>query len=155
MSSLEKYLQSDLFDEEALADIALRRMTSFRLNFWINICQNPISHGNYFWNTSPEHRLIAMLAISALLNQIPLSLGTDRNKNYFTVYMVRMLTHISERKIQRIVKAGIERGDLISLETKPLKYQGSKQLLNLYEDFEQSWIDSQINEIKHMKKKLS
>ena len=142
-----------MFDEDVLADIALRRMLSFRLNFWINICQNPISHGNYYWNTSPEHRLIAMLAISALLNQIPLNLSTDKSKNYFTVAMVRMLTHISERKIQRIVKTGIEREDLILLDSKPPKYQGSKQLLRLYKDFEKSWIDSQKEDIKLMKKR--
>ena len=153
MSSLEDFLQSDMFDEDILADIALRRMISFRLNFWINICQNPISHGNYYWNTSPEHRLIAMLAISALLNQIPLNLNTDKAKNYFTVAMVRMLTHISERKIQRIVKIGIEREDLTLLDSKPPKYQGSKQLLILYKDFEKSWIDSQKEEIKLMKKR--
>ena len=153
MSSLEDFLQSDMFDEDVLADIALRRMMSFRLNFWINICQNPISHGNYYWNTSPEHRLIAMLAISALLNQIPLNLSTDKSKNYFTVAMVRMLTHISERKIQRIVKTGIEREDLILIDSKPPKYQGSKQLLILYKDFEKSWIDSQKEDIKLMKKR--
>ena len=153
MSSLEDFLQSDMFDEDVLADIALRRMMSFRLNFWINICQNPISHGNYYWNTSPEHRLIAMLAISAHLNQIPLNLNTDKAKNYFTVAMVRMLTHISERKIQRIVKTGIEREDLILLDSKPPKYQGSKQFLILYKDFEKSWIDSQKEDIKLMKKR--
>jgi hypothetical protein len=153
MSSLEDFLQSDMFDEDILADIALRRMISFRLNFWINICQNPVSHGNYYWNTSPEHRLIAMLAISALLNQIPLNLNADKAKNYFTVAMVRMLTHISERKIQRIVKIGIEREDLTLLDSKPPKYQGSKQLLILYKDFEKSWIDSQKEEIKLMKKR--
>ena len=153
MSSLENFLQSDMFDEDILADIALRRMLSFRLNFWINICQNPVSHGNYYWNTSPEHRLIAMLAISALLNQIPLNLNADKAKNYFTVAMVRMLTHISERKIQRIVKIGIEREDLTLLDSKPPKYQGSKQLLILYKDFEKSWIDSQKEEIKLMKKR--
>ena len=153
MSSLEDFLQSDMFDEDVLADIALRRMLSFRLNFWINICQNPVSHGNYYWNTSPEHRLIAMLAISALLNQIPLNLNADKAKNYFTVAMVRMLTHISERKIQRIVKIGIEREDLTLLDSKPPKYQGSKQLLILYKDFEKSWIDSQKEDIKLMKKR--
>jgi len=153
MSSLEDFLQSDMFDEDILADIALRRMISFRLNFWINICQNPVSHGNYYWNTSPEHRLIAMLAISALLNQIPLNLNADKAKNYFTVAMVRMLTHISERKIQRIVKIGIEREDLTLLDSKPPKYQGSKQLLILYKAFEKSWIDSQKEEIKLMKKR--
>ena len=153
MSSLEDFLQSDMFDEDILADIALRRMISFRLNFWINICQNPVSHGNYYWNTSPEHRLIAMLAISALLNQIPLNLNADKAKNYFTVAMVRMLTHISERKIQRIVKIGIEREDLTLLDSKPPKYQGSKQLLILYKDFEKSWIDSQKEDIKLMKKR--
>lgn len=153
MNSLEDFLQSDMFDEDILADIALRRMISFRLNFWINICQNPVSHGNYYWNTSPEHRLIAMLAISALLNQIPLNLNADKAKNYFTVAMVRMLTHISERKIQRIVKIGIEREDLTLLDSKPPKYQGSKQLLILYKDFEKSWIDSQKEDIKLMKKR--
>ena len=153
MNSLEDFLQSDMFDEDILADIALRRMISFRLNFWINICQNPVSHGIYYWNTSPEHRLIAMLAISAHLNQIPLNLNTDKAKNYFTVAMVRMLTHISERKIQRIVKTGIEREDLILLDSKPPKYQGSKQFLILYKDFEKSWIDSQKEDIKLMKKR--
>ena len=101
----KNYSQSDMFDEDIVADIALRRILQFRLNFWINICKNPVSHGNYYWNTSSEHRLIAMLAISANMNQIPLKLLNDDNmKDYFTVAMVRHLTHISERKIQRIIK---------------------------------------------------
>ena len=31
-------LQSDMFDEKVIADIALRRTIEFRLNFWSNIC---------------------------------------------------------------------------------------------------------------------
>lgn len=144
-----KYSQSDMFDENIVADIALRRTIQFRLNFWINICKNPVSHGNYYWNSSPEHRLIAMLAISANMNQIPFSLiNENKIKDYFTVAMVRLLTHISERKIQRIIKMGIDRGDLILIRDKPPQYQGTKQLMFLYEDFERSWIDSQKNEIK-------
>ncbi len=144
-----KYSQSDMFDENIVADIALRRTIQFRLNFWINICKNPVSHGNYYWNSSPEHRLIAMLAISANMKQIPFSLiNQNKIKDYFTVAMVRLLTHISERKIQRIIKMGIDRGDLILIRDKPPQYQGTKQLMFLYEDFERSWIDSQKNEIK-------
>jgi len=144
-----KYSQTDMFDENIVADIALRRTIQFRLNFWINICKNPVSHGNYYWNSSPEHRLIAMLAISANMKQIPFSLiNENKIKDYFTVAMVRLLTHISERKIQRIIKMGIDRGDLILIRDKPPQYQGTKQLMFLYEDFERSWIDSQKNEIK-------
>jgi hypothetical protein len=144
-----KYSQSDMFDENIVADIALRRTIQFRLNFWINICKNPVSHGNYYWNSSPEHRLIAMLAISANMKQIPFSLiNENKIKDYFTVAMVRLLTHISERKIQRIIKMGIDRGELILIRDKPPQYQGTKKLMFLYEDFERSWIDSQKNEIK-------
>ena len=50
--------------------------------------------------------------------------------------MVRLLTHISERKIQRIIKTGIERGDIIVINKKNSQYQGTKQLLNLYKEFE-------------------
>ena len=152
----KNYSQSDMFDEDVVADIALRRILQFRLNFWINICKNPVSHGNYYWNTSSEHRLIAMLAISANMNQIPLKLlHDDSMKDYFTVAMVRHLTHISERKIQRIIKMGIDRGDLELIRDKPPQYQGTKQLLNLYEEFEKSWIDSQKSEIKSWKKNYS
>ena len=148
------YTQSDMFDENIVAEIALRRILQFRLNFWINICKNPVSHGNYYWNSSSEHRLIAMLAISANMNQIPISLvNDDNNKDYFTVSMVRLLTHISERKIQRIIKMGIDRGDLELIRNKPPQYQGTKQLLFLYEEFEKSWIDSQKSEIKSWKNK--
>ena len=144
----QNYSQRDMFDEDTLADIALRRTIQFRLNFWINICKNPVSHGNYYWNSSPEHRLIAMLAISAHMKQIPFNLINDNiSKDFFTVSMVRLLTHISERKIQRIIKMGIDRGDIEMLRVKPPQYQGTKQLLFLYEEFEKSWIDSQKNEI--------
>ena len=144
-------LQSDMFDEKVVKDIALRRILQFRLNFWTNICKNPVSHGNYYWNTSPEHRLIAMLAISALLEQMPLYLITDNNnKNFFTVGMVRLLTHISERKIQRIIKNGIIREDLILINNKYSQYQGTKQLLGLYKDFEKSWITAQTLKIKSL-----
>jgi len=150
----KNYTQSDMFDEDIVADIALRRTLQFRLNFWINICKNPVSHGNYYWNSSPEHRLIAMLAISGKMNQIPISLiKEDKVKDYFTVAMVRHLTHISERKIQRIIKMGIDRGDIAFIRDKPPQYQGTKQLLNLYEEFEKSWIDSQKTEIKSWKNK--
>ena len=116
-----------------------------------DICKNPVSHGNYYWNTSPEHRLIAMLAISALLEQMPLYLITDNNnKNFFTVGMVRLLTHISERKIQRIIKNGIIREDLILINNKYSQYQGTKQLLGLYKDCEKSWITAQALEIKSL-----
>jgi hypothetical protein len=145
-------LQSDMFDDKALKDIALRRVLQFRLNFWTNICKYPVSHGNYYWNTSPEHRLIAMLAISALLEQVPLYLITGINKkNFFTVGMIRLLTHISERKIQRIIKNGIIREDLILINNKSSQYQGTRQLLELYKDFEKSWITSQVIEIKSLK----
>lgn len=141
--------QEDMFDENVIAGIALRRALQFRLNFWINICKNPVSHGNYYWNSSAEHRLIAMLALAASLDQIPAYLiSENKYKNYFTVSMVRLLTHISERKIQRIIKAGIERGDIIVINEKNSQYQGTKQLLNLYKEFEKSWIDSQVDEIK-------
>jgi len=150
----KNYTQSDMFDEDIVADIALRRTLQFRLNFWINICKNPVSHGNYYWNSSPEHRLIAMLAISGKMNQIPISLiKVDNVKDYFTVAMVRHLTHISERKIQRIIKMGIDRGDIAFIRDKPPQYQGTKQLLNLYQEFEKSWIDSQKTEIKSWKNK--
>jgi len=147
--------QADMFNERIIADIALRRTLSFRLKFWVNICKYPVSHGNYYWNSSPEHRIIAMLAIAAYLNQIPEELiedSTDR-RNYFTVSIVRSLTHVSERKIQRIIKSGIDRKDFILLRNKPFCYQGTKQLLNLYELFEKSWIDSQKEEIKMWKQK--
>tara|TARA_B110000196_G_scaffold119683_1_gene103880 strand:- start:448 stop:924 length:477 start_codon:yes stop_codon:yes gene_type:complete len=141
--------QEDMFDENVIAGIALRRALQFRLNFWINICKNPVSHGNYYWNSSAEHRLIAMLALAASLDQIPAYLiSENKYKNYFTVSMVRLLTHISERKIQRIIKTGIERGDIIVINEKNSQYQGTKQLLNLYKGFEKSWIDSQVDEIK-------
>ena len=141
--------QDDMFDENVIAGIALRRALQFRLNFWINICKNPVSHGNYYWNSSAEHRLIAMLALAASLDQIPAYLiSENKYKNYFTVSMVRLLTHISERKIQRIIKTGIERGDIIVINEKNSQYQGTKQLLNLYKGFEKSWIDSQVDEIK-------
>ena len=141
--------QEDMFDENVIAGIALRRALQFRLNFWINICKNPVSHGNYYWNSSAEHRLIAMLALAASLDQIPAYLiSENKYKNYFTVSMVRLLTHISERKIQRIIKTGIERGDIIVINEKNSQYQGTKQLLNLYKEFEKSWIDVQVDEIK-------
>ena len=141
--------QEDMFDENVIAGIALRRALQFRLNFWINICKNPVSHGNYYWNSSAEHRLIAMLALAASLDQIPAYLiSKNKYKNYFTVSIVRLLTHISERKIQRIIKTGIERGDIIAINEKNSQYQGTKQLLNLYKGFEKSWIDSQVDEIK-------
>ena len=52
-------------------------------------------------------------------------------KDYFTVSMVRHLTHISERKIQRIIKMGLDRGDIVFIRDKPPQYQGTKQLLSL------------------------
>ena len=141
--------QTDMFDENVIKDIALRRTLQFRLNFWINICKTPVSNGNYFWNTSPEHRVIAMLAISALLEQIPLYLIADKeDNNFFTVSMVRLLTHISERKIQRIIKTGIDRKDFICIDNKHAQYRGTPQVLILYKDFEKSWIASQVLEIK-------
>ena len=145
--------QADMFDERIIADIALRRTLSFRLNFWINICKYPVSHGNYFWNSSPEHRIIAMLGLVAYLKQIPDHLldNINNKKNYFTVSMVRSLTHVSERKIQRIIKTGLDRKDFILVSTKPHGYQATKQLLTLYESFEKSWIDSQKQEIKNWK----
>jgi len=148
------YSQSDMFDEDIIADIALRRTIQFRLKFWINICKNPVSHGNYYWNSSPEHRLIAMLAISACMKQIPINLINENiAKDFFTVSMVRLLTHISERKIQRIIKMGVDRGDIELIRDKPPQYQGTKQLLSLYKGFEKSWIDSQIDEINSLNKK--
>ena len=50
-------------------------------------------------------------------------------KDYFTVAMVRHLTHISERKIQRIIKMGIDRGDLELIRDKPPQYQGTNNCL--------------------------
>jgi len=58
--------------------------------------------------------------------------------------MVRLLTHISERKIQRIIKNGIIREDLILINNKYSQYQGTKQLLGLYKDFEKSWITARL-----------
>ena len=141
--------QADMFDEKVIKDIALRRVLQFRLNFWTNICKTPVSHGSYYWNTSPEHRLISMLAISAILDQIPLYLIADSDqKNFFTVSMIRLLTHISERKIQRIIKTGIDRKDFICIDNKHAQYRGTPQILILYKDFEKSWIASQVLEIK-------
>ena len=153
-SNISNDKQADLFNERILADIALKRTLLFRLNFWINICKYPVSHGNYYWNSSPEHRVIAMLSLAAYLKQIPISLSDDNidNQNYFTVTMVRSLTHVSERKIQRIIKFGIDRKDFILVKTKPYGYQATKQLLSLYEVFEKTWIDSQKEEIKMWKK---
>ncbi len=147
--------QADMFNERIIADIALRRTLSFRLKFWINICKYPVSHGNYYWNSSPEHRIIAMLGLAAYLNQIPSNLVNDNTdkSNYFTVSMVRSLTHVSERKIQRIIKSGLDRRDFILMQYKPHGYQATKQLLSLYEKFEKSWIDSQKEEINLWKKK--
>ena len=147
--------QTDMFNERIIADIALRRTLSFRLKFWINICKYPVSHGNYYWNSSPEHRIIAMLGLAAYLKQIPPELVVDKveNNNFFTVSMVRTLTHVSERKIQRIIKSGVDRKDFILVNHKPYGYQATKQLLNLYEIFEKSWVDSQKEEIKMWKQK--
>ena len=145
--------QSDMFDEAVIQDIALRRILDFRLNFWIYICKKPVSHGIYYWNSSPEHRLIAMLAVTAKLNQIPIYLlPRSEYNNLFTVAMVRLLTHISERKIQRIIKTGIMRGDIITINENKSQYQATKQLLIMYKEFEKSWINSQISEIKLHKK---
>ena len=141
--------QADMFDERIVADIALRKTLAFRLKFWINICKFPVNHGNYYWNSSPEHRIIVMLSLAAYLNQIPEELvdNKENDRHYFTVSMVRSLTHVSERKIQRIVKSGVDRKDFILVNNKPASYQATKQLLDLYEIFEKSWIDSQKEEI--------
>jgi hypothetical protein len=145
--------QADMFDEKVIKDIALRRVLQFRLNFWTNICKTPVSHGSYYWNTSPEHRLISMLAISAILDQIPLYLVADSDQqNFFTVSMIRLLTHISERKIQRIIKTGIDREDFMVINKKHSRYQGTQQLLALYKDFEKSWITSQVLEVNTWRK---
>ena len=153
-SKINSDKQADLFNERIIADIALRKTLSFRLNFWINICKYPVSHGSYYWNTSPEHRIIAMLGLAAYLKQLPKNLKDNNisNQNYFTVSMVRSLTHVSERKIQRIIKNGIERKDFIVVKNRPHGYQATKQLFDLYEVFEKSWIDSQKEEIKMWKK---
>ena len=147
--------QADMFDERVIADIALRRTLAFRLKFLINICKYPVNNGNYYWNSSPEHRVIAMLSLAAYLNQVPEELVGDKEKDrhYFTVSMVRSLTHVSERKIQRIIKSGIDRKDFILVNNRPASYQATKQLLDLYEIFEKSWIDSQKKEIKMWKNK--
>ena len=146
-------LQSDMFDEKVIADIALRRTIEFRLNFWSNICKKPVSHGVYYWNSSPEHRLIAMLAVASALNQIPLYLiSGSHNNNFFSVSIIRLLTHISERKIQRIIKMGVDRGDIVTVNDISSQYQGTRQLLILYKEFEKSWIDSQKDVIKLWKK---
>ena len=148
--------QADMFDEDVIEDIALRRALQFRLNFWTSICKTPVSHGNYYWNTSPEHRLIAMLAIAAILDQIPLYLIADRSdNNFFTVSMIRLLTHISERKIQRIIKTGIDREDFILMDKKHARYQGTQQLLSLFKDFEKSWIDAQVLDVNALKKSIN
>ena len=145
--------QADMFDEDVIKDIALRKALQFRLNFWTNICKTPVSHGNYYWNTSPEHRLIAMLAIAAILDQIPLYLiANSGENNFFTVSMVRLLTHISERKIQRIIKTGIDREDFILIDKKYSRYQGTQQLLSLFKDFEKSWIDAQVLDVNVLRK---
>ena len=46
--------------------------------------------------------------------------------------MVRHLTHISERKIQRIIKMGLDRGDIVFIRDKPPQYQGTKQITRVY-----------------------
>ena len=46
-----------------------------------------------------------MLGLAAYMKQIPANLS-DNNidiQNYFTVAMIRSITHVSERKIQRII----------------------------------------------------
>ena len=43
----KNYSQSDMFDEDIVADIALRRILQFRLNFWINICK---FSNNFFYH---------------------------------------------------------------------------------------------------------
>ena len=49
---------------------------------------------------------------------------------------------------------GLDRGDIEHIRSnKPPQYQGTKQLLFLYEEFEKSWIDSQKSEIKSLKNK--
>ena len=47
---------------------------------------------------------------------------------------------------------GVDRGDFVTVNDISSQYQGTKQLLILYKEFEKSWIDSQKDEIRLWKK---
>ena len=113
--------------EDVIKDIALRKALQFRLNFWTNICKTPVSHGNYYWNTSPEHRLIIRI------------IKKDKK---------------SKQQIAQVIDFVKEKGGIEYAQTRMMEYKSKAQILlnNIKTESSTEYLNALIDYVIERKK---
>ena len=111
-----------------------------RLAWAIYVNKKPHSHVRKFWNQSLDHRTIALLAINARFNNLPDFVTVHCNKNQaanmVTTPMVNRLCNSSKDTLLKIIKMGIETGDLCQVKNPPgykgICFTAGKPLMQAY-----------------------
>lgn len=120
------------------------RLTAlYRLKFWINVNSKASHSSEAFWNRTTDHRVVAMIAINASLNQVPLELSVSPHKRDVVSYEVlRRLCRCTDKTMRTIVQEGVERGDIkkdkIGRET---FIKATAKFIKIFENFEQDWVE--------------
>ena len=121
---------------------SFKRTALFRLKYWTNINSKPSHSSEAFWNRSTDHRIICMAAVNAALDQIPIEFSVSPNKRDVISYeSIRRLCRCTDKTMRTIIQEGVDRGEIEKIKNGRETYvRATKSLVDVFEDFEQSWI---------------
>lgn len=111
-----------------------------RLSWCIYVNRKPYSHIRRYWNQTLDHRIIALLAINARFENLPdfatSACNRDQLLNVVTTAMVQKLCSGGKDTLLKIVKIGLESGDLCQVAPPPgyrgLCFTGGKKFMEAF-----------------------
>ena len=99
-------------------NIDFQKWCLMRLEWTVSLSRAPIHQPEKWWSQTIDHRLIALLAVNSRYNSLPTQYCQDiNNQFYVTMKTVHNLCSASHTTLQKIVRDGMHRKDLIALKS--------------------------------------
>ena len=109
-------LEFDVLDKKD--NIDFHKWCLMRLEWTVSLSRAPIHQPEKWWSQTIDHRLIALLAVNSRYNSLPTQYCQDiNNQFYVTMKTVHNLCSASHTTLQKIVREGMHRKDLIALKS--------------------------------------
>jgi len=115
-SDTKDTLEFDVLDKNDNMDF--HKWCLMRLEWTVSLSRAPIHQPEKWWSQTIDHRLIALLAVNSRYNALPTQYCQDiNNQFYVTMKTVHNLCSASHTTLQKIVRDGMHRKDLIALKS--------------------------------------
>ena len=115
-SDTKDTLEFDVLEKKD--NIDFHKWCLMRLEWTVSLSRAPIHQPEKWWSQTIDHRLIALLAVNSRYNSLPTQYCQDiNNQFYVTMKTVHNLCSASHTTLQKIVRDGMHRKDLIALKS--------------------------------------